>query len=156
MKNLLFIPIMFLLFNCVKTESNKEAKNNKKTLPISNIKKFDINDQSLKTNLENAILKGDTLVYKKYYKEYLINGNSKEFLYYAVLMAEKNNYKRAYLDIATILDFSLNDSLAYHSKYATYSLLKAYEMGDKGAKGSVNYIYVDKNKPIPRSSSIYK
>lgn len=43
----------------------------------------------------------------------------------------------------------------YKSKYGNYSILKAYELGQRGAKSSMNYVYTEKGKPIPSSSSVY-
>lgn len=32
----------------------------------------------------------------------------------------------------------------YKSKYGNYSILKAYELGQRGAKSSMNYVYTEK------------
>lgn len=157
MKNLLFILPLFLLFSC--TKSDKKNNNNKKNVEnkrnATDINSLNISDPKLEEELNKMIIDNDTITYKKYYKKYVTSGHSKEFLYYAILMAEKNNYKEAYRDITNILDFTLEDPLAYNSQYASYCLLKAYEMGDEGAKSSVSYIYTEKGKKIPMSSSIY-
>ncbi|WP_299176286.1 hypothetical protein [uncultured Chryseobacterium sp.] len=153
MKNLLFILPLFLLFSCTKTTNNKETVESKKNATDTN--SLNINNPKLQEELSKMILDNDTVTYKKSYKKYVTSGHSKEFLYYAILMAEKNNYKEAYKDITDILDFTLEDPLAYNSQYASYCLLKAYEMGDEGAKASVDYVYTQKGKKIPKSSSIY-
>ncbi len=174
MKKLLLIILLVLLNNCSKREEKKSVENKKDTIKLETISedeplrnkytpykdnKFDFNDKKLYENLKKAIYEGDTLAYKSAYKHYIINGRAKEFLYYAILMAEKNGYNKAYKDISTILDFEIQDPLVtkYHftSRYGTYSLLKAYEMRDEGAKVSVNYVYKEKGKSIPKSSSIY-
>ena len=166
MKNLL-LSSLFLLFAC--NEKNKEDIKLKNVLSDKNIitnenttntdYKFDFNDKLLKSNLNKAILENDTIAYKSAYKKYVTNGRSKEFLYYALLMAEKNNYKKAYNDVSTILDFEINDPLVvkykFTSKYGKYSLLKAYELGDLGAKQSANYVYSEKGKKMPKSNSVY-
>ncbi|EJL71483.1 hypothetical protein [Chryseobacterium populi] len=159
MKNLLFvIPLFFFFESCSKTEKKrnndkKESVENKKVATDTN--SLNINDTKLQEDLNNMLLKNDTIMYIKSRRKYITSGHSKEFLYYAILMAEKNNYKEAYKDITNILDFTLEDPLAYNSQYASYCLLKAYEMGDEGAKSSVNYIYTEKGKKIPTSSSVY-
>lgn len=112
-----------------------------------------INDKKLCENLKKAIYEGDTLAYKSASKQYIINGRYKEFLYYAILMAEKNKYKEAYWDISSILASEQHE--LFSSQYGTYSLLKSYEMGDKGAKQSVKNIYIEKSKKVPKSNSIY-
>ncbi|MFP3534166.1 hypothetical protein SB763_32960, partial [Burkholderia sp. SIMBA_042] len=74
------------------------------------------------------------------------------------LMAEKNNYKKAYYDIALILSLPPTDSLKgkhkYNSKFGEYSFSKSYEMGDEAAREIAKY-YKEKNETIPKSSSIY-
>ena len=96
------------------------------------------------------------MAYKRCYKEYVINGFDKEFLYYAVIMAEKNNFKGAYDDISRILSIQIDNSKHdFSSKFGNYSLLKAYEMGDKSALEGILNIYVKKNKSVPLSKSIY-
>lgn len=164
MKKLFLLFILFLLSNCDKSTSKADVKlkdmlNEKQTTEyvpyVDN--KFDFNDKTLKENLNKAIYEGDTLAYNKACKEYAVNGRYKEFLYYAVLMAEKNNYSNAYWDISTILSFEEDHPLfdKFESKYGTYSILKAYELGQRGAKSSMNYVYTEKGKPVPPSSSVY-
>ncbi|AZA83529.1 hypothetical protein C1637_15260 [Chryseobacterium lactis] len=164
----MFLSI-FLLITCNKTPDQKKEFKNSEQQGLKNIlgkedvnigeyspykdNKFDFNDKKLYENLKKAIYEGDTLAYKSASKHYIVNGRYKEFLYYAILMAEKNNYKEAYWDISTILASERHDS--FTSKFGTYSLLRSYELGDKGAKQSVKYIYMDKGKEIPKSNSIY-
>jgi hypothetical protein len=164
MKNLIILTILFLLFNCNKNTSKenielKDVLNEKQTNEYVPYKddKFDFNDKALKENLNNAIYKGDTLAYNRACKQYAINGRYKEFLYYAIVMAEKNNYGNAYWDISNILSAEEDSPLfdKYKSKYGNYSILKAYELGQRGAKSSMNYVYTEKGKPIPSSSSVY-
>ncbi|WP_370899701.1 hypothetical protein [Chryseobacterium gossypii] len=174
MKKLVLFLAIFFLFTCNKiTDQKKETKKEEKhelknILEEENLKtqeyipykddKFDFNDKKLYENLKKAINEGDTLAYNIAAKQYIINGRQKEFLYYAILMAEKNNYIQAYSDISTILgiyNYENPSDMEFVSKYKLYCLLKAYEMGDDGAKQSVNYIYTEKGKKIPKSSSIY-
>ena len=134
--------ISVLLFSCSK-ENNKN-------------KIIDINNTSADENLNIAIIKGDTIEYAKYYKEYSINGHHKEFLYYAILMAEKNNYSQAYFDIATILEvFNYeNPNNEFLGNYELYCVLKAYELGNEQAKQAIEKLYIKSKKPVPNSSSI--
>ncbi|RKS97853.1 hypothetical protein [Chryseobacterium defluvii] len=154
MKNILCLLTLFLLFNCNKYEEKNDRIKKVDTLAIDT-NTLDINDQKSNDELNKMILSNDTIIYKKYRRKYMTSGHSKEFIYYAILMAEKNNYAEAYRDIADILDFALDDPLAYNSQYASYCLLKAYEMKSQRAISSVNYVYTEKGKKIPSSSSIY-
>lgn len=164
MKNLFISAILFLVVCCNKNISEKntvlkDVLNEKPTNEYIEYKddKFDFNNKTLKENLHKAIYDGDTLAYNKASKEYGIHGRYKEFLYYAILMAEKNNYRNAYWDISTILSFEDSDPLfkTFESKYGKYSILKAYEMGQSGAKSSMSSIYTEKGKLVPKASSIY-
>lgn len=145
------------LLSC--NEKNKHTDNDLSQKKDLISQKFDLDNPAIKQDLDNAILKGDTIAYVKSYKAYTINGKSKEFLYYAILMAEKNNYKRAYYDISRILALRTDDPLykkyKFSSSFGTYSFFKSYEMGDDFAKEDVKDFYLDKNKKVPKSSSIY-
>ncbi|UZT99819.1 hypothetical protein ODZ84_09740 [Chryseobacterium fluminis] len=113
-------------------------------------------NKDIEESLKNAIIKGDTISYQKCYKQFVINGYDKEFLYYAILMAEKNNYKKAYTDISKILSIGVDDpKYNFSSKFGTFTMLKAYEMGDEIGKDNVTNRYIKFNKQIPKSSSIY-
>jgi len=131
------------------------GKNNNSSVKNSNLNEKKINNIIDEVSIEHIILENDTTAYNKAFKEYVINKKQKQFLYYAILMAEKNNYKSAYQDISSILEFTEDDPLKYDSKLSLYSLLKAYEMDNKIAAESVKYIYTDKGKKIPKSSSVY-
>ncbi|KPH13824.1 hypothetical protein [Chryseobacterium sp. ERMR1:04] len=159
MKKVALFLIIFSLFNCNKVDKQIKIIIDKDSITTGNIKKIDFPDKKLHEDLDKAILEGDTLLYQKCYKKYVTNGHDKEFLYYAILMAEKNNYKKAYFDISRILALRTDNPLSVKYKYSstlgTYSFLKAYEMGDEGAKEGVKYMYIEENKPIPKSSSIY-
>ncbi|MBW8360998.1 MAG: hypothetical protein K0M56_02285 [Kaistella sp.] len=152
MKNLLIVIASFLLVSSCNKNEQKTDKNNGDINVASDTNVFTEPDVE---ELNRMIVENDTVAYKKYYKRYITSGHSRDFLFYAVLMAEKNNYPMAYMDIANTLDFKLDDPLAYNSKYALYCMLKAYEMRVDGAEESINYIYTQKGKTIPKSSSIY-
>ncbi|MDQ0066044.1 hypothetical protein [Chryseobacterium lathyri] len=168
MKKLLISMLLIFLSNCNKVNEQKNNERKKEDIKLESVSenllirdeyspnkdnKFNFNDKKLQNNLRKAIYEGDIQAYKSASKQYIINGHYKEFLYYAILMAEKNNYKEAYWDVSTILTSEPHNS--FTSQYASYCLLKSYEMGDIGAKQSVNYIYTDKGKKIPKSSSVY-
>ncbi|MGK6344436.1 hypothetical protein ACMGDK_19675 [Chryseobacterium sp. DT-3] len=174
MKKLLISMLLIFLSNCNKENKQKNNESKKEDIKLESVSenqlirdeysankdnKFNFNDKKLQNNLRKAIYEGDIQAYKSASKQYIINGHYKEFLYYAIVMAEKNNSKEAYWDISAILDFETQDPLVkqfhFTSQYGSYSLLKSYEMGDIGAKQSVNYIYTDKGKKIPKSSSVY-
>lgn len=166
-KKFLLISLAFLAGcnNDKQTQGEKQKKDTtgiirvQPTDSLDNMSKLNFVDKKLQQDLEKAIMEGDTLAYQRSYKQYAINGYSKEFLYYAVIMAEKNNFKGAYDDISRILSFELDDPIynvhQFSSKFGRYSKLKAYELGDSGAKVDVDYLYVKKGEPIPSSESLY-
>lgn len=175
MKKLLLFSIILFFSSCNKAIDKKKETAKAEQPKLKNIlekenaqrqeyipyedNKFDFNDKKLYENLKKAIDKGDTHAYDVASKKYMINGRQKEFLYYAILMAEKNNYIQAYTDISTILgiyNYENPSDTNFISRYKLYNLLKAYEMGDDGAKQSVDQLYTDKGKKIPKSSSVYK
>ncbi len=144
MKKIILFSIFILVVACNKTNNQQNESPKKESQELKNIldeensnkkeythykdNKFDFNDKNLYKNLNKAINEGDTIAYKSASKYYIVNGRYKEFLYYAILMAEKNNYREAYWDISTILASESNE---FTSQYGTYSLLKSYEMGEK-------------------------
>jgi|GEM_PF-3433006 len=146
-KHVLILLSFFCLYNCKKQQQDSLRNQNDGYI------KFDINNR--KKDLEEAIIKNDTTAYKMYFKEYVVNGYAREFLYYAILMAERNNYKGAYQDTSAILYSTTDDTLSYRSTFANFTLLKAYEMGDKVATQHVKYMYIEKGKKPPKSTSIY-
>ncbi len=144
MKNIV-ITISLILMGC----------NPSNTKNISNEEKFDIYNPSLKKDLDDAIIKGDTLSYNRAFKLFLTHNYNKEFLFYSMIMAEKNKYKRAYYDTYMLLH-SINDDNGYNynSRMSEYFLLKAYESGDKSASEDVKWKYKEKGIKIPSSISV--
>ncbi|EJL71487.1 SEL1-like repeat protein [Chryseobacterium populi] len=138
---------------CCKQEGKEimADKNNITSEPVL----FDINNDTIKENLNDAIKKGDTIAYLKSLKIFTTNGYEKEFLYYAMKMAEEQHYPLAYENVYTIL-LRISDENGYRkdSKIGEYYLLKAYELGSKSAKYNLENFY--KNKPIPTSASVLK
>ncbi|WP_299176489.1 hypothetical protein [uncultured Chryseobacterium sp.] len=174
MKNLLITVLLLLLSNSCSEHQNKKNNIEKEKIKLETISedqpltdeytlyadnKFDFNNKKLKEDLDKAIFQGDTIAYNSASKHYAVNGRYKEFLYYAILMAEKNNYRQAYWDISNILSFEKGHPLitnyGFTSIYGKYSMLKAYEMGDNGAKASVDFVYKQYGKAIPASTSVY-
>ena len=155
MKNLLtIITILTLFMSCKKEDYKKEHEESCKS-NNDGANYLNLDDSNMIFELKKGIMDNDTILYKKYYAIYLKSGHAKEFLYYALLMAEKNNSKTAYLNVAEILNDPIQVKYNFKSKFASFNLLKAYELGEKNAKQYVNYIYTEKGKPIPKSSSIY-
>lgn len=158
MKKITLFSILLLVLNCSKKEEQNKSNLNNDIITQTKFVEFDFHDEELQQNLNKAIVKGDTMAYIRSYKKYSINGRDKEFLYYAILMAEKNNYKKAYYDIALILSLPPTDSLKgkykYNSKFGEYSFAKSYEMGDEAAIEIAKY-YKEKNETIPKSTLVY-
>ncbi|AZA83533.1 hypothetical protein C1637_15240 [Chryseobacterium lactis] len=139
--------ILISLISCSKQETsvNKTVKETPD--------KFNINDDTIKRNLNDAIKKGDTLAYIRSLKAFTVHGYEKEFLYYAIKMAEEHNYPLAYENVYTILvRISEENGYKTDSKIGDYYLLRAYELGSKSAKYDLESYY--KGKKIPNSKSI--
>jgi len=139
--NILIVSFLFYSCNKIKDKS---------------IKEFDLNNIELNNKINIAISNNDTIGYLKCYKDFSINGYHKEFLYYATIMAEKNNYSQAYFDIATILEVYNfeNPNSEFLSNYQIYCVLKSYELGNNQAKQAVEKLFIKNGKPIPNSNSV--
>lgn len=97
-----------------------------------------LNDSIRESKLKHALNDGDTMAYYSIMSDYGIGGFRDEFLFYAMMMAEKNQFSEAYFDIFAGLDMSLYGSLTaennLYKKIADYNLIKAWLGGSKSAK----------------------
>lgn len=103
----------------------------------------------LNTMLEKGINNGDTIAYDKAFAYVMQNGGYTEFYYYALLMANKHNYNKAYHSLFILLTREgkkVNGIDIYSSdektqRLANYYLLKSYELGYKSAYPTLENIF---------------
>lgn len=101
---IIMLLIVFLFFGCNK-------KNDNEAIPINYIS---TNETLLKKEI---IERGDTASYQTLWYSYLDNPQLGEFLYYAMVMANKYDYPQAYYDVYLCLTSTTSiDSLDYKTK----------------------------------------
>lgn len=111
----------------------------------------------LNSLIEKGINNGDTISYDRAFNYVLEKGGYVEFYYYALLMANKYNYDKAYYNLYILLT---REGITYNGieifsndeetqRLANYYLLKAYELGHKGAHSNLEEIFGDN---IPKSN----
>lgn len=153
-KIIIFHLLLLIVFSCSK------RKESPKSLNFSDSINSTTDDYRLENYvmadilIKKAIIEGDTSAYKNLSSFYIMKIHRKEDLYfYALLMAEKHHYSKAYWDLFYVLSGS---ELCFNKKevldkLAVYYLLLAYEGGSNDAKYSVKEIF--KGKKIPKSHS---
>jgi hypothetical protein len=144
---------ILLFLNIVLSCSNSPIQSNKKTNATKMLPAF--NSRELQILTDSAIFMGNQKAYNKAAMIYLLNDLDVEFLYYAMIMANKYNYPEAYFHVYIILNNRRNDQKLRNlddrtKKIALYYLLKSYEMNYGEAKYEVDDIYI--NKTIPKST----
>jgi len=100
MKTLIYI-VFFLLIICCNNKQDDIVES------INTGQVFDekFNNKNLRDSLaKKAIYSNDTLAYKELKGIYYLSGSTNEFLYYALLMFNRNNYKSSANDIYFILN----------------------------------------------------
>lgn len=141
------IPLIFL--SCNKKENKKQDIDLENISVTHNMPPND----SIYDIANNALKKGDTILYKKAYRYFSVSHHEKEFLYYSVTMAHTYNYGRAYFDTYTILsNVNYENKLNVDNYLIQYYLLRAYEENDHYAKEDVKLKY--ENKKIPNSIEV--
>lgn len=128
---------MFAFFSC---ESKKSETNTEVTA-------WSMNQPSMsETDLKMAVIyQGSTSAYYELSNSYLDHNFQEEFLFYAMIMANKYNYPQAYFDVYFLLtltystDFSIDERTA---ELALEYLLKAYKKGHNQAKEIVEKYHV--------------
>ena len=99
MRKLTLIAYFLLIIGCNKKNDIIESVNTGQVFG----EKFD--NKNLRDSLaKKAIYSNDTLAYKELKGIYYLSGNTNEFLYYALLMFNRNNYKSSANDIYFILN----------------------------------------------------
>ncbi|MFP3594698.1 hypothetical protein [Chryseobacterium sp. SIMBA_038] len=149
---MLFSISSIMIFSCNKQVINDKIK---ETESIISAKESAFLTDSLK-NVLNVVLKNnDTTEYQRLYKEFVVSGHKKEFLYYSMKMGELNNFGEAFFDTSTILEkYNYDSKFPHESKITLYYLLKAYEVGNENAKIFIKEMYLDKGLKVPSSISV--
>ena len=150
---LVFVFSCVLLTFCKKKEIKHE--NLEGISPaLESCKKF-YNTQMVQ-ELKDKVLLGDTLSFKELESIYWDSGHSKEFLYFAQIMAENHDYGRAYYSVYQIIKpDSVNSTNIRINKLAIYYLIKANEKGYEYAKYSLQETF-NELSTIPTSSDYWK
>lgn len=146
MKNYLLI-LLTLVISC--RENNVENKNiQTKNLIINDYEAEYNNKENLNKLLKDAIDNYNKDSYFEAFRIHVISNRYEEFLYYSIMMAEKNNFDQAYYDCYYLMTVRINKP----NKLAMYYLLKAYEKGNEDAKDEIKELFPD-TKTIPTSNS---
>lgn len=138
MKKTFFFLSLWSIVSCVKDKPDQE-------LNSKNIDNFGTNsaslflerynDNVLTDSLKHSIQKGDKKAFDELFDIYSLSGNRNEFLYYAIFMAEKYNYDKAFYAVYFILDKkNTNERL---TSIADYYLIKSFESGDESSKEEI-------------------
>jgi len=150
MKSIIYSILVIFLYAC---NSKNQDSFNKKTLQkndaITNGKETD-------SLLRKAINDGNIVCYKKAASIYFNENRYNELYFYAMLMANKHNYSRAYYDLYIIINRKgqkINDIQMYSDddfthKLSIYFLLKSYELGLKEARSNLEEVF---GENIPKS-----
>lgn len=145
MKNILIVlTTIFLMLNLLscksESESSKNSNNNEQNEDNANINfKFFKNFTDYKLRKENTkkiIEDADTIAYLQSYDNYMFAGYNFEFLYYALVMANKHKYPKAFLDVYKLLNTDEDNTVVDENlqKMRLYYLLKSYQLGFKSSK----------------------
>ncbi|MBI5858341.1 MAG: hypothetical protein HZB42_11925 [Sphingobacteriales bacterium] len=127
------------------------------TFHLSNDLEDQIGKQGIASLIDSAIERGDSMAYNKVSNYYLINQLDEEFLFPAMIMANRYKDRSAYFDVYDILtsmryDNHLEKMDEQTKAIALYYLLRSYELGYENAKYEVEELFTDKKLPIPKSS----
>lgn len=137
MKNFVFILIITLFIGCCNEKSNDECNQNLENDDIS----LNYVSES-KRNLTNSVIRdGDTNAYNSLDTYFMDEPYTEEFLFYALIMANKYKYPQAYYDVyfyLTVLFTSdMNQIDEETAKMAIKYLLMAADSGHHQALDEV-------------------
>ncbi len=169
MKKIKLLILVLFLYSCDDKDAKKSIITNNTNdfvydMPV-NLSKGNVlaDRQLLGELLRKAINKNDTIAYNKVASDYIIANMGQEFLYYALTMANRNNYPNAYYDVYVIIKESKSslfngDTLLEIDErsrnFGVAYLLKSYEMGHSTSKYEIDELFPDK-KTIPKSSHYF-
>lgn len=116
----IFIVVLILLVSCKEKSKKQEpinATSGYETLSADKMYEYKL----------KAISKGDTVAYNEILADYIMMNRERDFLYYSLIMSNKNNYPRAAYDVYFILTNRISkDSLKNKLDSATYNFALAY------------------------------
>lgn len=116
-----------------------------------------LNDRELINRLlDSSIQYGNDKAYARVASYHLLESQGEEFLYFAVIVANKYNDPLAHYHIYDILAHPRNGRALKNQdlrtqNFALYHLLKSYELGEESAKYQIEEIFGE-NKAVPKSS----
>ena len=133
------------------------ACNSKNEKSFNDAKEETVNEKLLNKFLGEAINEGNIASYDKVSSIFFEDNRYSDFYFYAMLMANKYKYPRAYYDLYIIMSrkgVTINDIQLYSNdnntrKLANYFLLKSYELGLKEAFVDLKGIF-GKNIPLSK------
>lgn len=158
-----FLVLLAFFFSCNQPKnSNVPSLSSNESDTISTPGRNDdlekrIGKQGIYKMIDDAIDNGNRGAYNRVSNYFIMNQREEEFLFPAMIMANRNNYPDAYFDVYYILaairyDKDLERMDSTTRNMALFYLLKSYEMGFRSAGYEAEEIFAKQNKPIPKSS----
>lgn len=148
------LVLVFLLNCCGNQKTEETTKNRQLNIDEPTRSTELINKVELREMSQKILFQGDTTSYKKIASFYFSNERNYEFLYYALVMANKYDYNKAYFDVYIILSkpqtwniISFDKLDKRTQKMALFYLLKSHEKGYAEAKYSITNIFGDTTPP---------
>ncbi|MFD2891519.1 hypothetical protein ACFS5J_05755 [Flavobacterium chuncheonense] len=138
MKKVVSISLLVIIFSCKHREEDKIIlQKNEESLEVTS----DFDKKELMNKLINlSIEEGDTVSYKKIFRDYVSSGHYNDFICISIKMIEKYSYTRAYYDIYYLLSYGDFEKDFYKEELAYYFLVKAFELNDKNAIDTIEML----------------
>lgn len=152
MKNIIQMLIILLIVCSCKKEIQINKKNEVDGSPASEYQTEYYDKEKLDKALKSAIDEKNIEAYSNSFRVHVIANKYHEFLYYSILMAEKNKYDQAFYDTY----YLLTCEAAFKSNLAMYYLLKGYELDNQDAIDEVEELFPDKKKIPSACSYLFK
>lgn len=145
----IFFALLCMIFCACKNDLDQ-------SIVASNVSTLDSSRVNSSALLSKAMNNGDTTAYDEAFAYSIDRNGHDHFFYYALQMANRYHYAKAYFHVYFILSTPSDgqglDKLDTDThRMAMYYLLKAYEMGQENARSEVAEIF--KNKPVPKSAT---
>ncbi len=154
---LMFLLIELLVFSGCKENKKQISQDKTKNSIVDTLSESDpLSDvENLYGKLDSIKYTGDTNSYNELSTAYFMANDLHALYYYSLLMANKYNYNRAYLDLYLALSEpftgeGFEDLDSKTQKLALFYLLKSAELGNTNAKNVLEERFRDRQ--IPNSS----
>jgi len=142
MKNQLLIFLLFFVFSSCGYKNQKKDEKSELSNNISKETYYDKEVRETFKKIREALNVNDTITYNECAAFLELHHFKEDLFFYALQMANKNNYPEAYFHVYTSIAYSTpkdaKEALALMSKktrnMAIYHLLKSFEMGYDRAK----------------------